>query len=122
MSTQLSSKLFSAVAILGLLSFSGVLLAQGRSEEGLARAIAAQEKHTAVLMAKEGVEGTAVGLDDNDQIVVKIYTARPGVAGIPANLEKVPVKVVVTGKFVARADPTAWFDRPVPFLTPRFLL
>jgi PKD repeat protein len=114
MSRRLFIKLLLAVAILGILSCSGVLLAQGRSEEALERAIAAQEKHTKVLMAINDVEGTAVGLDENDQFAVKVYTARPGVAGIPANLENVPVQVVVTGKFVARADPTARFIRPVP--------
>ena len=115
MSRRLFSKLvLLAVTVLVLQSFSGVLLAQGRSEEALQRALAAQEKHTKVLMAINGVEGTAVGLDDNDQFVVKIYTARPGVANIPANLEKVPVQVEVTGQFVARADPTVRFIRPVP--------
>jgi PKD repeat protein len=87
---------------------------QGRSQEALERAIAAQEKHTKVLMAIDGVEGTAVGLDDNDQVVVKIYTARPGVANIPANLEKVPVQVEVTGQFVARLSTTDRWPRPVP--------
>jgi PKD repeat protein len=115
MSRRLFSKIILlAIVVLGLQSFSGVLLAQGRSEEALERAIAAQEKHTKVLMAINDVEGTAVGLDENDQFVVKVYTARPGVANIPDNLEKVPVQVVVTGKFVARADPTSWFPRPVP--------
>jgi len=106
-------KLLLVIVVL-LWAFSGMLSAQGRSEEALERAIAAQEKHTQVLMAKDGVEGTAVGLNENDQFVVKVYTARPGVAGIPANLEKVPVQVEVTGKFAARADPTARFSRPVP--------
>lgn len=103
-----------AVVVFSFLAFSGVLFAQGRSEEALERAIAAQEKHTLNLMARDGVEGTAVGLDENDQFVVKVFTARPGVAGIPASLDKVPVQVEVTGKFVARADPTARFPRAVP--------
>jgi len=115
MSRRLFSKLvLLAVVVSGLQSFSGILLAQGRSEEALQRAIAAQEKHTRVLMAIAGVEGTAVGLDDNDQFVVKIYTARPGVANIPANLEKVPVQVEVTGEFVARLGTTDRWPRPVP--------
>jgi PKD repeat protein len=103
-----------AVVIFSLLALSGTLFAQGRSEEALQHAIAAQEKHTKVLMAIEGVEGTAVGLDDNDQFVVKVYTARPGVAKIPANLEKVPVQVEVTGQFVARLSTTDRWPRPVP--------
>jgi len=115
MPRRLSSKLtLLAVAVLGLLFFSSVMLAQGHSEEALARAIAAQGKHISVLMAKEGVEGTAVGLDENDQFVIKVYTSRPGVANIPDNLEKVPVKVEVTGKFIARFSTTDRWPRPVP--------
>jgi PKD repeat protein len=102
------------VAVVVFWSLSGVLLAQGRSGEALERAIAAQEKHTLVLMAKDGVEGTAVGLDEKDQYVIKVYTARPGVDRIPPNLEGVPVRQVVTGKIYALADPTARFPRPVP--------
>jgi PKD repeat protein len=115
MSRRLFSKLILlTVVVLGLRSFSGVLLAQGRSEEALQHAIAAQEKHTKVLMAINGVEGTAVGLDNNDQFVVKVYTARPGVANIPANLENIPVQVEVTGQFVARLSTTDPWPRPVP--------
>jgi PKD repeat protein len=103
------------VAVVLFWALSGVLFAQGRSEEALERAIAAQEKHTKVLMAKDGVEGTAVGADENDQFVVKVYTARPGVTGIPLSLEGVPVREVVSGKIYARVvDPTDRFVRPVP--------
>ena len=120
-----------AGVILSLLALSGVLLAQGRSDEALERAIEAQEKHTQQLMAIPGVVGTAVGLAQDSRAVVKVFTARGGVAGIPGILDGVRVQPVVTGEFYALPkpsgkpgkppkepdepiDPTARFDRPVP--------
>ncbi|HUT89101.1 MAG TPA: hypothetical protein VMY37_06380 [Thermoguttaceae bacterium] len=95
---------------------------------GLQKAMQAQERHTARLMALPDVVGTAVGLDAQGQPAVKVLTARGGVAGIPANLEGVPVEVEVTGLFFAipgrpagkkppplpAVDPTSRFDDPVP--------
>ena len=92
-----------AIVVCGLLALSGVLLAQGRSEDAFERVKEVQERHTDRLMAIEDVEGTAVGLDQNGQHQVRVFTARQGVGGIPINLEGVPVEVVVTGKFYALA-------------------
>ena len=104
-----------AIAVFSFLAFSEVLFAQGRSSEAFERVKEVQERHTLKLMTKEGVEGTAVGMDENDQFVVKVYTARPGIGGISANLEGVPVQQVVSGKIYALVvDPTDRFDRPVP--------
>jgi len=100
--------------VFALLTLSGTLFAQGRSEEGLDRAIAAQEKHADALMAKPGVVGTAVGLNDDAGHVVLVLLEKAGVGGIPKGLEGVAVRVMVTGKIHALADPTARFDRPVP--------
>jgi hypothetical protein len=117
------------VAVAVFWAFSGVLLAQGRSADAFERVKQVQEVNTARLLAMEGVEGTAIGLDDNGRLAVKVFTDGPGVAGIPRDLDGVPVKVVVTGKFYAikgppegkgpktpkeEVDPTARFDRPVP--------
>jgi len=114
------------VAVFSLLTLSGILLAQGSSEDAFDRVREVQERHTDRLMAIEGVEGTAVGLDENDRPVVKVFTARPAVAGIPRTLEGVPVQVEVTGEFYALPkpgtpttmsgsdDPTDWWPRPVP--------
>jgi hypothetical protein len=96
------------------LVLSGVAFGQGQSEEALQRVIDIQEKYTSALMARDGVEGTAVGYDENGRLVIKVYTATVGVPGIPEALEGVRVQAVVTGKFVARVDPTARFPRPVP--------
>lgn len=102
MSRRIFCKLFLiVVAVVGVLVFSGVLQAQGRSVEAFERVKEVQERHTKSLMAIKGVEGTAIGLDDNDQPVVKVFIARSGISGIPDVLESVPVHVVVTGKFYA---------------------
>jgi hypothetical protein len=113
------------VAAAGLLAFSGVLLAQGRSEDAFDRVREVQERHTEVLMARPGVVGTAVGLNGDGGHVVLVLLENPGVGGIPQGLEGVPVRVMVTGKVFALAkppwagggggvDPTSRFERPVP--------
>jgi hypothetical protein len=101
------------------------LLAQGHSEDAFERVKEVQEKHTDRLMAIEGVEGTAVGLDESDRPAVKVFLENPGVRGIPRELDGVPVHPVVTGKFYALpkpekpgrpqpVNPAAWWPRPVP--------
>jgi len=103
-----------AVAVFSLLVLSSVLLAQGRSDEAFERAKVAQERHTDALMARPGVVGTAVGLNDDGQYAVLVLLEIPGAGGIPEHLEGVPVQVVVTGKIYALVDPTARFPRPLP--------
>jgi hypothetical protein len=93
-----------------------------------------QERHTGRMMANPDVVGTAVGLTEDGRPVVKVLTKRPGVAGIPEQLEGFPVEVEVTGEIFAlpangsemslavqakgkpgtRIDPTGSFPRPVP--------
>ncbi len=118
------------VAIFGLLVLSNVLLAQGNSENAFERVREVQERHTARLMAIDGVEGTAIGLGQGAQPVVLVLLEYGGVPGIPEELEGVPVRPLVTGKIYAlpkpdsppgldkdkedEVDPTARFDRPVP--------
>jgi hypothetical protein len=100
------------IAIFGILVFPSVLMAQGRSEDALEHAKAVQEKHTDILMARPGVAGTAVGLNDAGEYAVLVLLEIPGVAGIPQELEGVPVQTVVTDKIVALT--MSRFDRPVP--------
>jgi len=127
MTRRLFSKiLLVVVSIFGLLVLAGVLSAQGRSEDAFERVKEVQERHTDRLMAIDGVEGTAVGLDENERPAVKVFLENPGVRGIPRELDGVPVHPVVTGKFYAlpkpegkpgggtKIDPTARFPRPVP--------
>jgi hypothetical protein len=94
------------VAILGLLALSNVLLAQGNSANAFEHVREVQERNTERLMAMNGVEGTAIGYNENDRLAVKVFTAGPGVRGIPQELEGVPVQVVVTGKFYALPKPS----------------
>jgi len=121
-----SKVLLIVVAIFGLLVLAGILSAQGRSENAFERVKEVQERHTDRLMAIEGVEGTAVGVDDMDQPAVKVFLENPGVRGIPRDIDGVPIHPVVTGKFYAlpkpegkpgggtKINPTGWFPRPVP--------
>lgn len=118
------------IAIFGVLALSSVLSAQGNSENAFERVREVQEIHTNRLMAMDGVEGTAIGYNQNDRLAVKVFTAGPDIHGIPRILDGVPVQVEVTGKFYAlpkppwagppdgekeeKVDPTGWFPRPVP--------
>jgi hypothetical protein len=104
---------------LGFLFLTGIVSAQGRSEEHVK---AVQERHTAKLMMVKGVVGTAIGHDQADQPDIKVFVEDEGVAGLPKKLDDVSVEIVVTGKIYAlkpvkpspSVDPTAWFPRPVP--------
>jgi len=122
---RLFQMLVAAVVTICLLVFTGTLSAQGNSEEAFERVKEVQERHTDELMAKPGVVGTAVGLNDKGQAAVLVLLEVPGIGGIPQVLEGVPVHPVVTGKMYAlnarakgkpapRIDPTARFERPVP--------
>ncbi len=115
---------------------------QAAQQQGLATAIAAQERHNPQLLATTGVEGTAVGLTADGRPTVLIFTRAAGVTGMPQSLDGVPVTVHVTGPFTAlgapqtpvapkapppgkgpgnghgqggnKVDPTTRFARPVP--------
>ena len=79
------------------------------------RAIAdIQDKYTPKLLEAEDLVGTATGLDERGNLVIRIYAAEPGIANVPKTLDGVPVEVVVTGRFKIYSDPTARFARPVP--------
>ncbi len=112
-----------------MLALSGVVSAQGQSQAAFERVREVQERHTAELMAKPGVAGTAVGLSESNHPAVLVLLEEAGAAGIPAQLEGVPVQRIFTGKIEALGakkappgkgkpgtsiDPTARFDRPVP--------
>ena len=104
-------------------------LAVGTQPPGLTRALAAQARYTERLLQAEWVVGTAVGLGANGQAEVQLYTKVPGVAGLPAALDGVPVSAVVTGEIRAipivadapaersagaRVSPSSAYSRPVP--------
>lgn len=68
---------------------------------GLERAREVKERHEARLFEVTGVVGVGVGLHGDSRPAVVIFTEKPGVRGLPASLEGVPVVVRVSGKFVA---------------------
>ncbi len=75
------------------------------NSKGLARALEAQEHHTDVLMNLPGVVGTAVGWNEDGTPMVKIYTEKVGLAGLPKQLDGVPVMLEVTGRIQALPAP-----------------
>ena len=94
-----------AVAICAFLALSGVLFAQGPSEQAFERVKQVQERYTNALMAEPGVVGTAIGLGQGAQPVVLVLLEYGGLPGIPEELEGVPVHPVVTGKIYALPKP-----------------
>ena len=78
----------------------------------LAKVTAIQDRHTSELMKLDGVVGTATGLTAAGGLAVKVFTVRPDVAGIPKEVDGVPVEVQVTGEFVPFALTGRY--RPVP--------
>ena len=73
-----------------------------------------QDKYSEALLDAEDIVGTATSLDEQGNLVIKVYAATPGVANIPKTLDGIPVEVVVTGMFKIYSDPQARFARPVP--------
>ena len=89
----------------------------------LERVKAIQEKHTDKLMEKPEIVGTAIGLDKDGNPAIYVLTEKAGVAGIPKELDSVPVVVEVSGKIRAFGNPDKvvksetnpyWWPRPVP--------
>ena len=112
-------------------SVGTVQTAVASGDNGLEKAIAAQEAHTDALLSISGVNGTAVGFDARGVAIVLVLTEEPGVSGIPNSLDGVPVRPKFIGVVTALhhrpghgggggggggdpVDPTARFDRPVP--------
>ena len=98
---------FVSLSLLLALALSPAFAQPAFDSPGLARAIEAQERHTNDLLGIQGVVGTAVGLGANGQAVVKIYTEKSGIAGLPRSLDGVPVRVQVTGRIFALNKPDA---------------
>ena len=79
-----------------------------------------QNRYKDILMEKSGVVGTGTGITPEGEPVIKVFTARAGIAGIPESLEGVRVRTKVTGRFYAVQDPppepsrTDRWPRPVP--------
>ncbi|UCG12115.1 MAG: hypothetical protein JSU72_16660 [Deltaproteobacteria bacterium] len=85
-----------------------------KDRERFRKAAALHKKHIGHLMDLSGVVGTGIGSSPEGEPVIKVFTSRPGVTGIPTNIDGIPVKEKVSGRFYALVDSTARFPRPVP--------
>ena len=64
-------------------------LAQPRFEpHHLRAALAAQQRYTKDLLGIDEVVGTAVGMEQSGQAVVKIYAEKEGIGGLPQVLRR----------------------------------
>lgn len=96
---------------LGFAAFAQPAGLLDKSNPGVQKAIAAQEKHTAQLMQDPGTIGTAVGLDENGNPAVLVYidkaspNAQVHAQSIPATIDNIPARAVLTDKFVAYKKP-----------------
>ena len=77
------------------------------------RAIAAQERHNARLLAIPGVVGTAVGILPNGKAGVRVFVKDADVKNVPGFVDDIGVITEVTGQIVALSDPTLR-ARPAP--------
>lgn len=89
-----------------LLSFGSVAASPPPDgAQGLARSIEVKEKHAETLLGVSGVAGVGVGHNMAGNPTVIIFTETPGVRGLPAFLDGVPVVTRVSGKFFAQPKP-----------------
>jgi hypothetical protein len=121
-------RLFRSRVALGLALVADLFLFAGShgpydySSASFEAALALQEQGTDEWLAREGVVGTAIGVDGAGHAVLKVYLASPGVVALPSFVSGVRVVPEVTGRFVAlpateeaeAVDPTRSFPRPVP--------
>jgi hypothetical protein len=76
------------------------------------------QRHTDRLLATRGVVGTALGETPDGAPTIRVFTEQPEVAGVPQDVEGVPVTVEVTGEFVALGQPAAKPPKPDARLKP----
>jgi len=79
----------------------------------LRTAITALRRHSDALLEIPGVVGTAVTLLPDGRPGVQVLLERPGIGGLPAVLDGVPVTQRVSGLIMAFSDPTQR-QRPAP--------
>jgi hypothetical protein len=89
--------LMTVVITVCVVAFSSVVFAQGQSDNAFERVREVQERNTERMLAKPGVVGTAVGMDEDGRHVVLILLEKDNVPDIPADLEGIPVRRIVTG-------------------------
>jgi PKD repeat protein len=89
-------------------------IAATRNTDRFRAAVDVQNRHTERLKRIPGVVGIGTGIGADGHPVIRVFTRRAGIPGIPQSLDGVPVREKVTGMFTAFNDPTARFNRPVP--------
>jgi hypothetical protein len=104
-----------------LLLFAGSHGPWDYSSASFAAAASLQEQVTDDWLSRQGVVGTAIGVDGSGHAVLKVYLSTPGIAAFPQFVSGVEVIPEVTGRFTAlpagdeaAVDPTRSFARPVP--------
>ncbi|MDA0327992.1 MAG: hypothetical protein O2958_03105 [Gemmatimonadetes bacterium] len=115
-------------AALGLALVADLLLYAGShgpfdySASSFEAALTLQAQVTDAWLSREGVVGTAIGVDGSGHAVLKVYLVSPGVVIFPTFVSGVSVVPEVTGRFMALPadadasvmDPKTNFPRPVP--------
>jgi len=125
MKTQhlLRSRAALALALVAdLLLYAGAHGPFDYSEASFVAALSLQEQVTEGWLSRDGVVGTAIGVDASGHAVVKVYLTAPGIVAFPQFVAGVQVVPEVTGRFMAlpmdsdaeAVDPTTTFPRPVP--------
>ena len=71
--------------------------ALGGNGNGVENAKRAQEKVNQKVLSNKDVVGTAVGLDSEGNAIVRVFTAKSGVGGIPKEQDGVKIVAQVTG-------------------------
>jgi len=74
-------------------------------KQAVGTAMAAQNRATPALMRTAGVIGTGASADETGHPVIVVYAERAGVTGIPAEIEGIATRTVVTGPVTAYARP-----------------
>ena len=70
----------------------------------LSRTRAAKARNSEKLFRVPGVQGHGVGFDEDGNPVIEVYLGNENAASraqIPATLENIPVRVVISGEFKA---------------------
>ena len=76
---------------------STVAADQGPNPELVKKVIDIQNRATPDLMSQKGIVGTGTGLDEDDNIVIRVYTTGADNPKIPGKIEGIPVVEVMKG-------------------------
>ena len=108
---------------LGLLMAMVLLLAMaagpvfGGNGNDVEKAKKAQDKVNQKVLSKKDVVGTAVGRNAEGEVVVRVFTAKSGVGGIPKEQDGVKVVAQVTGPILAISQLSAPVLSPSAYTT-----